>query len=93
MTTTPTIRYKDTWQEFSSIQEMAWARVTTPGPNLGGSLCPAYEFTFGVSEDNGATWRNPTPLEKDQLAQAIIQTGRCCQNDIESCPVKKHTPE
>ena len=48
MTTTPTIRYKDTWQEFSSIQEMARARVTTPGPNLGGSLCPAYEFTFGV---------------------------------------------
>ena len=46
-------------------------RVDQPGPNLGGSQCPAWQFTFTVSEDDGASWRNPTTEEKEELAQAI----------------------
>ena len=89
MVTAPRLRFKDTWQEFNSIAEMAMVRVDQPGPNLGGSQCPAWQFTFAVSEDDGASWRNPTTEEKEELAQAIRDTGRCCQRDITTCSVRR----
>ena len=88
MTETPAPRYKDTWQEFSSMEEMARARVKNPSPRFGGVTCPAWENTFAVSEDEGATWRNHTPEESQQLAQVIRDTGECCQKSMESCTVR-----
>ena len=88
MTEKPTLSYKDTWGQFSSMEDMALARVRNPGPMLGGVMCPAWENTFAVSENRGATWRNPTQDERDQLARAIRDTGECCQKSMESCTVR-----
>ena len=85
MTIKPLFRYKDTWQEFPNMEEMAQARVRNPSPMLGGATCPAWENTFAVSEDDGASWRNHTPEENDQLAQAIRDTGECCQKFMVNC--------
>ena len=89
----PPLRYKDTWQEFSGIRDMTLARVANPAPNLGGSRCPAYDHTFGLSEDDGTTWRNPTPNDRSELALAIIDTNRCCQRDVLTCAVRNRPPE
>ena len=60
-------QYRDTWQEYPNMAEMARGRVANPGPNLGGTQCPASEFTFAVSEDGGENWHNPRPEEKEAL--------------------------
>ena len=88
MTTRPPLRYKDTWHEFDSMAEMAQTRVRNPSPRLGGTRCPALEFTLAVSEDGGANWRNATTAEREQLAQAIRDTGECCQKSMDTCSVR-----
>lgn len=82
-------QYQDTWEKYPSMAEMAGRRVANPGPNLGGTQCPASQFTFAVSEDGGENWRNPRPDEQEALNQAIIATGRCCQKTPDNCFVRK----
>ena len=71
------------------MAEMARRRVANPGPSLGGTQCPASEFTFAVSDDGGENWRNPRPDEKKALDQAIIDTSRCCQETPNTCFLRK----
>ena len=68
---------------------MAATRVRNPGPNLGGTECPASEFTFAVSDDGGENWRNHRPDEQKALDQVIVDTGQCCQGTLDNCFVQK----
>ena len=61
---TPTL-YQTTWkQTFNSLDELALHGIEKTAPLLGGMECSAAQYTFAVSEDGGADWRNPTDEEK-----------------------------
>ena len=90
-------RYRDTWQEFQTMREMARARVTAPPPAMAGVQCPAAHGTFAVMDETTQTWRQLNQQEYSQLVQAVTDTGICCQGRINSCPIRhtqqKETPE
>ena len=81
--------YQDSWGivALGSMQDFALSRVNQRVPLLGGALCPAYEYTFAISEDNAQTWRNPTQAEKFQLYQEIMATTQCCRGLATRCPL------
>ena len=64
MSTPQPPQYRDTWEKYPSMTEMGRHRAANSGPNLGGTQCPASEFTFAVSDDGGENWRNPRSDEQ-----------------------------
>ena len=52
-----------------TLEELARYRASVMTPLFGGdTVCPAAQYTFAVSQDQGATWRNPSPEEILELA-------------------------
>ena len=93
MTEGPQI-YRDSWGlQFDSIDGLARYRVDHPAPQLGATQCPAIEYTFAVSTDDGHSWRNPGENEQQELRQNVrahlMETGRCCLNNPDNCPVDR----
>ena len=71
------------------LPDLAEYRINNPAPLLNGCQCPAAEYTFAISTDEGKTWRNPTTLTKMSLREAVLNTNRCCLNLDNQCPIRK----
>ena len=71
---------------FPTIKALADYRVTAPAPQMGGGVCPAAEYTFDASDDDGQTFRNPSNQEREELKQAVGNHTECCLNRYEECP-------
>ena len=85
MTTLLYRNYNDV-QTYSDIAEFAAERVNMVAPLLGGARDVAIEYTWSVSDDEGATFRNPTIHEQDVLHKAIWNhraSGIDCSRDCE----------
>ncbi len=70
---------------FPTIEALADYRVTVLAPQMGG-VCPAAEYTFDASDDDGQTFRNPSDQEREELKQAVRNHTECCLNRSEECP-------
>ena len=80
-------RYQDYNKvEFETIEELAEYRIRVKAPLMGGAMCPAAEYTFAVSHDNGASWQNPTDEDKQALLEAVVKHTDCCRNLGAECP-------
>lgn len=75
--------------EFETISELAEYRIRVQAPLLGGTSCPAADYTFAVSHDGGASWQNPNTNEKEALREAVISQEGCCRNLGDNCPTTK----
>ena len=83
--------YKDTWRkEPTPLDEFVQYRLT-PTPLLGNSQCPAVQYTFTISTDGGTDWHNPTDQDGQDLLQAVLDTGICCQSAGENCWARRQT--
>ena len=90
--TSSTTIYRDTWKiTYDSLEQTAQDRVANPGPLLGGAECPAAQFTLAASDDNGATWRNLTPSETQELINRVALQPQCCQNAGTDCWATKNS--
>ena len=58
---------------FSLLSGLARQRVESNAPLLGGISCPALEYTWSVSDDDGETERNPTEEEKAALRREVAK--------------------
>lgn len=68
--------YKDyLGPQFVLLSAFARHRVAADAPLLGGMTCPALDYTRSVSDDAGASYRNPTEEEKSALRE---EAGRFC---------------
>ena len=84
----PQLLYRNYYDEqtYTDVAEFAVERVNMVAPLLGGARDVAIEYTWSVSDDDGATFRNPTSAEQEVLYTAIwdhrssgIDCSRDCQ--------------
>ena len=67
-------RYQDyLGPQFSLLDGLARHRVQSTAPLLGGMSCPPIEYTWAVSDDGGASYRNPTEEDKAALRRAVAK--------------------
>ena len=79
-------------RNFKSLDELARYRIEVQAPLLGDAVCPAAEYTFAVSTDQGATWNNPSTSDKHELLAALAAAQGCCRNLAAQCPAKNTGP-
>ena len=73
-------------QTYADVAEFAAERASMVAPLLGGAKDTAIEYTWSVSDDEGATFRNPTGAERDVLFAAIWDhraAGLDCSRDCQ----------
>ena len=84
--------FRDSYgNERTGIADWAEFNVDSKQPLLGGAVCPAVEYNFSVTGNDGNV-RKPTSGERRELADAVLATGRCCQGEIEDCEFRKSDP-
>ena len=80
---------------FESLEDMAHYRITVQAPLFGDAVCPAADYTFSVSHDEGQTWRNPSATTSADLTATVAAAQGCCRNLGNACPAKiqaRHMP-
>ena len=73
---------------FPDLPSLVEFRIQHQAPLLADSTCPAMDYTFAVSSDDGETWHNPTSVTKASLRQAVINQEGCCLNLDNKCPTR-----
>ena len=73
---------------FPNLSGLANYRVRVQAPVVGTVSCPAVEYTFTVSEDQGKTWHHPSETTIEELKQAVCAQPDCCRNLGDECPTK-----
>ena len=87
----PPVFYQDTYLKTPTpLRDFARYRVTHPSPLLGDTVCSAAQFTFAIWEEDGRRWHNPSPKEKQELIQAVVDTGQCCRNLGKDCWARRN---
>ncbi len=81
------------YQDYSGVVKpdlatLAKYRTERQAPLLDGVDCPAVEYTFAVSDDDGRTWHNPSPATKQYLKEIVRNINRCCLNLDNRCPLR-----
>ena len=74
--------------DFHSLEELARHRIKVQAPLFGDTICPAAEYTYAVSPDEGRTWHNPDAATKLELALAVARQEGCCLNLGDGCHAK-----
>ncbi len=77
---------------FTDLPSLAEFRIQHQAPLLEDSTCPATEYTFAVSSDEGKTWHNPNDVTKEALRQAVTNQEGCCLNLKTLCKYAKPYP-
>lgn len=80
---------------FDTLDELAEYRIRVQAPLLDGAVCPATEYTFAVSNDDGRSWHNPDLNTKESLTLSVARQEGCCRNLGDGCPTAiqaKHMP-
>ena len=69
--------YGDT--EYESMESFVLKRVRMDAPNLGGSSCPALDYTWSVLD--GGRARNPTMAERAAFEEMVVEYCHDCGNE------------
>lgn len=89
-----TTKYQDySGPVFDTLAELAQYRINNRAPLLGDAVCPAAEYTFALSDDDGRSWRNPNENDQEDLRGSVIAATGCCRLMGPECPVLRETPE
>lgn len=71
---------------FDTLEDLAEHRIRVQAPLLGGAVCPATEYTFAASRDDGKSWHNPDLYTKESLTMSVARQEGCCRNLEDGCP-------
>ena len=74
--------------QFESLEDLARYRIKFQAPLFADTICPAAEYTYAVSHDEGHTWRNPDAATKENLFLAVARQEGCCLNLGAACHAK-----
>ena len=72
---------------FPDVDEFVDFRISYPAPMFGEAVCPALEYNFSVSRDNGVTWYKPDPNILEKMVSGIREHSKCCRDLGDKCPV------